>query len=78
MILTRTAIDHILQVYGEQGPSAARALAPRYGVKPTYIRKLAAKHGVRAKLKSKPGRRRAPDHLDPRWHWAISRGAVVA
>lgn len=77
MILARQAIDHILQVYAEQGPAAARALAPHYGVKPTYIKRLAYKCGVKAKRKGPPPRKRPPYHLDPRWKRALEVGEVV-
>jgi hypothetical protein len=77
MMLTRIQIDHILKVYEEVGPDAARELAPRYGVRPTYVRKLASKHGVKAKRKGPRLYRRIPDHLDPRWKWAEQRGVVT-
>lgn len=71
-ILTKEAINHLLDVWANVGPDEARALAPRYGVKPAYVRKLACLHGVKAKRKEKEAA------TDPRWQWAIERGPVLA
>ena len=90
MILTRQTLDHILQVYAEQGGAAARKLAPKYGIKPVYVKKLAYKHGVKAKPRNtRPIRiakrkikwdqvafEKSQDALDPRWKLAIERGPV--
>lgn len=77
-ILTREAIDHLLRVYAEESPDAARALAPGYGIKPEYVKKLACNHGVRSRRRGRKPRqyKRYPDAIDPRWQRAIERGAV--
>lgn len=73
IILTREATNEILDTYANIGPEAARELAPKYGIKPTYVKKLACEHGVRAKRKPKIQSQR-----DRRWQLAIQRGAVLA
>lgn len=72
-ILTKDALNHILDTYETLGPAAARELAPGYGINPKYVRKLACVHGVKAKRKGWRVRRE-----DPRWQWARERGAVLA
>ncbi len=72
-ILTKEAVNDLLDTYAARGGDAARALAPKYGIKPSYVKKLAVKHGVRNR---RIGRKPRP--VDPRWQWAIERGAVVA
>ncbi len=78
--LTRVGLDHILKIYAEEGPAAARLLAPQYGINPKYVRNLASVHRVKAKLKHPPVSKykRYPDAIDPRWKWAIERGPVFA
>jgi len=80
VILTRDAIDHLLSVYAEIGPAAARELAPKYGVGSKYVRKLACMHKVKAKPRKLKTRKlkRHPIDTDPRWKWAIERGPVFA
>lgn len=76
-ILTKQQAKHLLEVYRTEGRAAAEAIAPNYGVKPSYVRCLAFKHGVRAKTISGP--RWRPSHKrddDPRWAWAVERGQV--
>lgn len=73
IILTREATNDLLDTYANIGPDAARELAPRYGIKATYVKKLAYQHGVRAKRKPKIQSQR-----DRRWQLAIQRGAVIA
>jgi hypothetical protein len=76
-ILTKEAIDDLLNTWSSAGPAAARALAPKYGIKPVYVKKLAVIHKVKAKRKE-PSPKKLRGHLDPRWQLAIERGAVVA
>jgi hypothetical protein len=71
-ILTKEAINDLLDTWANVGTDEARALAPKYGVKPAYVRKLACLHGVKAK------RKEPKVATDPRWQWAIERGAVLA
>ena len=80
VILTKAQLNHLLDVYETQGSDAARKLAPQYGVKPTYVKKLASVHKVRAKRQGANPRwqKRIPQHLDPRWERARSIGPVVA
>ena len=79
-ILTKEAINDLLDTYASQGGDAARALAPKYGIKPGYVKKLAVKHGVRTRAIGPRSRhyKPTPRAQDPRWLWAIERGAVVA
>jgi hypothetical protein len=72
-VLTDEAVDHILSVWADVGPAAARKLAPGYGITELYVGKLASRRGVKCK-RPKPKKRRGPD---PRWQWAIERGRVV-
>jgi len=74
-ILTKEALNDLLDTYASQGGDAARALAPKYGIKPVYVKKLAVKHGVRHR---RIGRKPYQHKRDHRWAWAIERGAVLA
>jgi hypothetical protein len=78
-ILTKQQINHLLEVYHNDGPDAARKLAPQYGVKPAYVKKLAFQHGVRVKLRGRDYvmPKRLPSYADPRWQRARAIGAVV-
>lgn len=76
-ILTKEAINDLLDTYANRGGDAARALAPKYGIKPIYVKKLAQVHGVKAPSR-KPRKRRPRRQNDPRWQWAVERGAVLA
>lgn len=75
-ILTAEARDHILKTYATQGADEARALAPGYGIKPSYVIRLAKVHSV--KVKFKYPRKKPQRGPDPRWQWARARGSVVA
>ena len=76
-ILTKEAINDLLDTYATRGGDAARALASKYGIKPVYVKKLAVKHGVKARrVGPRPKKVRGQD--DPRWQWAISRGSVIS
>ena len=79
-ILTKEAINDLLDTYAARGADAARALAPKYGIKPSYVKKLAVKHGVRTRPIGPRSRHyeHVPPAPDPRWQWAIERGAVIA
>jgi hypothetical protein len=73
--LTKEQLNHILDTWAYVGPKAARALAPRYGVKCSYVNQLARNHGVRAKrITPKP----RPRYEDPRWEKAKRVGPVIA
>lgn len=74
-ILTREALDHILNTYANHGGAEARALAPVYGIQPSYVKKLASIHGVKVRLKYA---RKRVHFAAPRWQWARQRGSVVA
>jgi hypothetical protein len=76
-ILSKEAVNHLLDTYATKGGGAARALAPKYGIKPIYVKKLACKHGVKAPAR-KPRKRKLRGAKDPRWQWAVERGGVVA
>ena len=73
--LTKAQLNNLLDVYRHQGGDAARELAPQYGITPTYVRKLASIHGIKAKRK---GSRRPRSVNDPRWERARAIGSVVA
>lgn len=75
-ILTKEAVNHLLTTYAEVGGDAARALAPRYGIKPTYVRQLAVAHKVKVKRKD-PSPKKLRGARDPRWQRAIERGSVI-
>lgn len=75
-VLTDEAVDHILSVWANVGPDAARKLAPGYGITELYIGKLASRRKVKCKKPKPKIRRKRCD--DPRWQWAIERGAIVA
>lgn len=74
-ILTKEALDHILDTYANVGGDAARALAPQYGIKPVYVKKLAVVHGVKVKRKP-PKKRVLRGDKDPRWQIAVERGSI--
>lgn len=76
-ILTKEAVNDLLDTYATCGGDAARALAPKYGIKPVYVKKLARVHGVKAKRKE-PRQKKQRNQNDPRWQWAVERGAVLA
>lgn len=73
MKLSPEARAHILETYATIGAGAARELATKYGIKPTYVRHMAKRNGVKAKRANRQKR-----WMDPRWQWAIERGAIVA
>jgi len=91
MFLTKPQLNHILKVYAEVGGDAARELAPRYGIKPVYVKKLASIHGVKVKRKEAKGPRESKkrinweqfkfnkthDAFNPRWEKAIKSGPVL-
>jgi hypothetical protein len=76
-ILSKAQINTLLHVWEHEGPTAARALCASCGIKPTYMKKLATKFGVKAKPRNPPRLRRNAAN-DPRWARAIAIGVVVA
>jgi hypothetical protein len=78
IILNKQQLNHLLDVYQNQGADAARALAPGYGIKPGYVKRLASKHSVKAKRQGAKRRKRLPAYADPRWQRAKAIGVVVA
>lgn len=84
--VTEAQRQEILRIYKIEGVNAASALCVSLGLHPRYYSGLASGRGV-AKKKSKPltpeqkAKMRSQvyreDCNDPRWAWAIARGAVV-
>lgn len=77
--LNPAQLKELLRVYNQVGPEAARKLAPSMGISPGFVRKLAWKNRVRARMPE--GERWRPNHTvedDPRWEWAKQRGPVLA
>jgi hypothetical protein len=77
--MTAAERDQLVITYLEVGSDAARAMAIDLGVSPRYVAKLLRQRGIdnTTKRGAKMGRPRDDKH-DPRWQWAIQRGAVIA
>jgi hypothetical protein len=77
--MTAAERDQLVITYLETGSDAARAMAIDLGVSPRYVAKLLRQRGIdnTTKRGAKMGRPR-DDKDDPRWQWAIQRGAVIA
>ena len=78
--------NEILRVYQRDGIDAAGKLAVLNGLTYRYPSKIASRYGVPHKRSRKytaaekaafRNRGRRDDSNDPRWAWAIERGAVV-
>lgn len=79
-ILSDNQLADILYTWATIGPDAARELAPKYGVKTTYIKKLAKDYKVRAARKRNQDhncQRRIPRDQDPRWERAKAIGMII-
>ena len=72
--------DQLLQVYLHMGLEVSRELCIEYGVSPDYAAKRASEIGrSHRKIFSGGGDIASRvDHSDPRWRWAVERGAVTA
>jgi hypothetical protein len=75
-ILSKEQLSHILRVYAEDSPAAARELAPGYGILPSYVKKLANIHRVKCKKRIRGANKKPSGHADPRWLWAVERGEI--
>jgi hypothetical protein len=67
----------LISTYLRDGYDAAAPLAVEYGVSPRHVAKLLRRRGIKNTTKRgrKPGSEAGKNN--PRWRWAIERGAVV-
>lgn len=72
--------DQLLQVYLHMGLEVSRKLCLEYGVSRDYAAKRASEIGKsHRKIFRGAGKgSMRVDHGDPRWRWAVERGAVSA
>lgn len=70
--ITESQREQLVRVYLESGLRVAGPLAISMGVSPKYPGILASTSGRR-----RPGQK-GTDMNDPRWAWAIQRGAIIA
>jgi hypothetical protein len=70
--LTEGQRAELVEIYTRDGMNGVEALARRYGVTAKHVANIASDMGIRRQ----PNRRQTEQ--DPRWSWAIERGAVVA
>jgi hypothetical protein len=74
IILTRQQIDHLLLVYSTIGKLEAEELASHYGMKPSYVRLVAQRHGVQVKRDDDNTQRKRASYS--RWERARAIGVV--
>lgn len=75
--------EEILYAYLTDGPKVAGELSVKLGLAYHYARRLASSRGLsvgsfRSIRRPRAGRVDRPVDNDPRWNWAIERGAVLA
>lgn len=70
----------LMQIFLNMGQEVAGPMCVQLGLHPNYARGYASATGTLAPRKYRGGGNIAMtvDHSDPRWKWAIERGAVVA
>lgn len=86
----KVSVEHraeIMRVYVAEGHKAAQAMCDGLGLSPRYASSIASSLGIAPKRKKHKlteeqrqqlrSMRHVDDSNDPRWAWAIERGAVT-